>query len=65
MEESKFFVWNPLKGSARIIHNSYESAISEAKRIAGLEPDVEILVLRVVTGVKYQSKPFIYTNYKK
>lgn len=63
MEDSKFFVWNPSVGRSKVVHTGYASALKEAKRIAELEPDTEILVLCVVTGVMYPSKPFIYRSY--
>ena len=65
MEDPKYFVFNPKKGLPKQPHATLIEAENEARRIADLEPDTEILVVRVVLGVTKPSKQFIYRNYKK
>jgi hypothetical protein len=65
MEDPKYFVFNPKKGLPKHPHATLIEAENEARRIADLEPDTEILVVRVVVGITKPSKQFIYRNYKK
>ena len=65
MEDPKYFVFNPKKGLPKQPHATLIEAENEARRIADLEPDTEILVVRVVLGITKPSKQFIYRNYKK
>jgi len=67
MEEREFIIWNSKKGlnSSPRIHETLEDASNEAERIAELEPNTEIKVLQVVTGITYPSKKFIYRNFRR
>lgn len=65
MEAAKFYVFNPKKGLPKQTHNSLADAESEARRIAELEQDTEILIVQAVVGITHPSKQFIYRNYKK
>jgi hypothetical protein len=65
MKNPKYFVFNPKKGLPKQPHATLIEAESEAKRIADIETDTEILVVQVVLGITKPSKQFIYRNYKK
>jgi hypothetical protein len=44
-ESSKFYVWNPSRHPPRCAHNSYESALQEAKRLANMQPGDNFFIL--------------------
>lgn len=65
MEASRYYVFNPKAGAPKVPHAAIDLAIKEAERIAEMEQNTEILVLRAVVGITHPSKQFIYRNYKK
>jgi len=46
-EQQKWFVWNPKGHQPRFVHDSYPSALAEAKRLARLNPGAKFYVLTV------------------
>lgn len=65
MEASRYYVFNPKAGAPKVPHAAIDLAIKEAERIAEMEQNTEILVLRAVVGITHPSKQFIYRNFKK
>lgn len=48
VEREKFFVWNPVGHQPRFVHTDYESALTEAKRLARSNAGEKFYVLKTV-----------------
>jgi hypothetical protein len=64
MESGRYYVLNPKAQSSKIPHATEDVALTEARRIAELEPDTEILVLKEVISVVYPKKLYTYKRYR-
>jgi len=63
MSNSRYVVWCPSEHQPTKRHESQESAIAEAKRLANTYHDKEFIVLRAIQSVKYASNPMICKQY--
>lgn len=54
----KYYVYNTRGREPQYIHESYNSALAEAKRIAKLEPFGKIQVLEIITSIDAEGIPF-------
>ena len=46
--ERRYFVYNPAESKPKVIHNTYESAMQEAERIANKFDEGTIYILEIV-----------------
>jgi hypothetical protein len=58
-----FFVWNPSGGQWKQKHTTYDSAQTEAERLAKVNPGVEFFVLGALGSAKIEPYPKVFTEF--
>ena len=64
-EKSGYYVWKLGGPIPTKLHECFDSAKEEAKRLAAKNPDSQFQILRVIMEVSYRTDPYVYKQFTK